>query len=560
MSNRTRFQRFCIPALAVAALGLSVRPALGSEAPRVAAGSERTRALPVLAVPAPTDSSERKAIDAEQSWGQVSAENVNVRSGPGTQSNIVAILKGGAFVKLRAVQSGWYEIDWPQCARIKGAPGAPAFIAAKYVIAGVEAPAAPKPDPKPTPQPAKIAPETKIPAENTPVSKEAKAAPRTPNVDDLAASIEATRRQLNGPALDIAIPAPAAEPAKRETQARREADEATARLAAEVKAKAEADEQARREAQAKREADEATARLAAEVKAKTEADEQARREAQTKREADESAARLAAEVKAKAEADEQARRDAQAKREADEATARFAAELRERTAEAERRLKIEAASAAAAQPVSRAEARPVANTVSTKSSVQAASPDVQPVTALQRADVLDAGRNDMMPDEVPPAMLMSVRDRSEPRLPFARRLETAPGKTRQVLPAPQRSKREPATPSAPQAPENDLPKPVGEAPATQRLQPFFEAQIRSADMVGCMQSAEGTLQRQTASPVAGAGYVLTRDGRTLYLLTARGGLDLESYVGRHVSVVGLSVLGTSSPGPIWEAHSIDIQD
>ena len=50
-------------------------------------------------------------------------------------------------------------------------------------------------------------------------------------------------------------------------------------------------------------------------------------------------------------------------------------------------------------------------------------------------------------------------------------------------------------------------------------------------------SAEGQLEREVLSPIEGADYALLSNGSVLHFLTARGVLDLESYVGRRVAVM-----------------------
>ncbi|HYF50823.1 MAG TPA: hypothetical protein VEJ63_15520, partial [Planctomycetota bacterium] len=43
-----------------------------------------------------------------------SATNVNVRTGPGTEHSVVVTLKTADYIRARAEQGGWLEIDWPR--------------------------------------------------------------------------------------------------------------------------------------------------------------------------------------------------------------------------------------------------------------------------------------------------------------------------------------------------------------------------------------------------------------------------------------------------------------
>ena len=66
------------------------------------------RGAPVFKAPTPTASA------VKESWGQVSGEMVNVRSGPGTDHAALTTLKKGDFVKIEATQTGWLTIQWPE--------------------------------------------------------------------------------------------------------------------------------------------------------------------------------------------------------------------------------------------------------------------------------------------------------------------------------------------------------------------------------------------------------------------------------------------------------------
>jgi len=88
----------------------------GSRAAEVADASARRPApAPRKAVPARKPAEPvRQPIPATEALGQVSGgELVNIRMGPGTQHATIAALNAGEFVKARAKQEGWVEIDWP---------------------------------------------------------------------------------------------------------------------------------------------------------------------------------------------------------------------------------------------------------------------------------------------------------------------------------------------------------------------------------------------------------------------------------------------------------------
>ncbi|HYG76944.1 MAG TPA: SH3 domain-containing protein [Planctomycetota bacterium] len=338
------------------------------------------------AVPAVLSSSPaaRQPIEPALAWGQVNAQNVNVRTGPGTQNSVIATLKGGDYVKARAAHGTWLEIEWPQnvptwvpksaiqltpdkgalvaasgarvfssgnpqasvVARLdKGAPvvivgeegtwfkikapeAATAYMSAKYVMTGVEAPAPKKPA-APLSETISAALPTKstaaAPVPATPAAP--KPAPEQQAViqQNLINTIEDTRKQLKAPAV-AKTPAAGSDP---------DNDSAAMKLAEEIentKRKAAAEELARQEIEARKkaEAEELAAKKKAEAeelaaKKKAEAEEQARREAaeaearrvaeETKRKAaEEEAARMQAEARKKAEAEEKARRESEARR------------------------------------------------------------------------------------------------------------------------------------------------------------------------------------------------------------------------------------------------------
>jgi len=86
----------------------------GSRAGEVADASTRRPApAPRRTAPAPKPVEARETIPATQSLGQVSGESVNIRLGPSMQHSVVGSMRAGEFVKARAKQNGWVEIDWP---------------------------------------------------------------------------------------------------------------------------------------------------------------------------------------------------------------------------------------------------------------------------------------------------------------------------------------------------------------------------------------------------------------------------------------------------------------
>jgi len=466
MLNRLTLVRFVVPLLATGALVFGARArAAESDGRLVAAASPVSRkpmataakrpaaaahAAPKPATPAPAPAAApgaRQVIAEDQAWGQVSAENVNIRTGPNTQAAIVATVKGGEYVKARALQSGWYEIQWPQNVpawvgkefvqanggsgtissatvkvysagtpqstqlakldkgaaitivgeegnwyKIKAPEAATAYIFARYVIAGVEAPSAAANKPAVVASAPVAAPAAKLavvetapaakPAlvETAPATKPAPATPAAPAEPNeavqasLLATIENTRQQLRD--AETARQAAAAQKKDAEEQARREEDtrrvaeieaaesrkkiEAEAQAARETEArkKAEAEEQAKRDAEQKRlaevEAAEAKKKLEAEelarreteARKKAEAEETARREAELKRSQEIELARIAAETKKKADDEEQARRETERKRvaelEASETKKKLEAEeLAKREVEARKKAEAE---------------------------------------------------------------------------------------------------------------------------------------------------------------------------------------------------------------------------
>lgn len=280
---------------------------------------------------------ERQSFSLDAPWCQINGDRVNVRTGPGTQHQILTMLNGGDYVKARAVRDGWVEVDWPQNVpawigkefvqpangssaattlsarvysagevrsttvakldpgarvaivgeegnwyKIKAPESAAAYVSAKYVLTGVVPPptprtSAPAAAAAPTPSPALPGPQAPAPQ---PVSVLAPA-PDSSNQtrEDLLAAIEETRRELKASALRMAMPpAPDVEPAETSglVKAAKEGTEEleSARIAAENKLAARAEEQARREAEVRR-LQECETALRAEAAAKAELEEQA---------------------------------------------------------------------------------------------------------------------------------------------------------------------------------------------------------------------------------------------------------------------------------------------
>ena len=73
-------------------------------------------------------------------------------------------------------------------------------------------------------------------------------------------------------------------------------------------------------------------------------------------------------------------------------------------------------------------------------------------------------------------------------------------------------------------------------------------------------SAEGQLEREVLSPIEGADYALLSNGSVLHFLTARGVLDLESYVGRRVAVTGVALQGSSLNNPVLAVNTVSAVD
>lgn len=82
----------------------------------------RERTLAVQ--PLPSAPAVREAFP-EPMWGQVSAGQVNVRTGPSTEYGILVTLSGGDYIHAYARQGSWLEIDWPDAS--------PAWISKSFV-------------------------------------------------------------------------------------------------------------------------------------------------------------------------------------------------------------------------------------------------------------------------------------------------------------------------------------------------------------------------------------------------------------------------------------------
>jgi SH3-like domain-containing protein len=91
---------------------------------RVAARLSATRPAASRAPVAFPEAPQKRVLPAPE-WAQVSGATVNVRGGPGTDSAVVAVLRGGDFVRALAEVGGWYEIEWPA--------SVPAWIARDFV-------------------------------------------------------------------------------------------------------------------------------------------------------------------------------------------------------------------------------------------------------------------------------------------------------------------------------------------------------------------------------------------------------------------------------------------
>lgn len=315
-------------------------------------------AVPVAPLAAPAETSGRQVLNSGAAWGQVNGDRVNVRSGPGTQTHIVTTLRAGDYVRARAIQDGWLEIDWPRsvpawigkesvrasagadgvvsgvtmasatvhCAghpratvlakldsgarviiigdegmwyKIKAPESAAAFINARYVVTGVtppapEAVAPPIAAATPAPQPAPPAP---------PISKAAAVVQQAPPPPLPAAAQAVPKADLFAAIEETRRELRESAPAKALPLVTAPQPVGTGRAVAEEKQATEAEEQAKRDAENQRLQELETARLLVAAK-KAAAEEQARRQA--------AAERLAAEAKRQAE--DQARREAEAAR------------------------------------------------------------------------------------------------------------------------------------------------------------------------------------------------------------------------------------------------------
>ena len=374
MFTGRHFLRYLVPVIALALLVVSMGRARAAAAEGSVAATDIPR-KPVAIAPAPK-AAERLSTD-ELQWAQISGENVNVRSGPGVKNPIVTTLHAGDFIRARAGQANWLEIQWPENApgwvlkdqinatetsgtvksnlvkvysqgnsrssmiakldrgakvtvvgeegdwlMIKAPESAKAFISAKYVVTGVRAPDS---GASGAPVLAKTSrKETQpLPVDEQPIEFARVASGDAGKFDDeeqARKESEAKRTQQ-------------AETARKEAEATRMKEAESARLVIEAKKKADAEERTRIEAEAKRVHDAETARIAAEEKKKADAEDLAHIEAEAKRFQEAETARLVAEARKKSEDEELARKEAEAKRVQEAETARIAAET-QRKAEA----------------------------------------------------------------------------------------------------------------------------------------------------------------------------------------------------------------------------------
>jgi len=522
--------------------------------------------------------------DAADWSGTVTAAKARVYSAGTPQSTLLAKLDAGTRVAIVGQEGNWYRIKAPESAA--------AYVSYKYVITGV-APATPVAEPATAAQPA-AAPAasvasvqrsaeaaTPVVRTSTPAPAAAKAAPQ-PN-EDLLAAIDETRRELLASAPAKAFPlAPPTEPvvtdraatqtkegleAQEQAAAKRLEELETARRAAEAKKQAEVDEQARREAEAKRLEELETARRVAEAKKQALGHAQARLQAEAQAEREAEATRLVAASAAAPRAgsfvdpSEQATAKPQFI-EAPSAPAPRAAvparlpEPNSRPASAgpkpapapddtvRRVLMYE--SPAPAIETEEQHAAAIAATSETLKRVQSkfVVPSQPATRTARRAEVVrvtDEG------EDAAPAT-------AKPKSPlFVEPAAKAPAALARATPTPQ-----PQAAPGPQVPE--LPKPVGAPPASYRLQPFFETQVRNPKSDANVITAEGTLERRSLSPVAGVQYALASDGCTLHFLTAATNVSLEGFVGRRVSVTGVPQQGSAGDASVLEVGSITAQE
>jgi uncharacterized protein YgiM (DUF1202 family) len=391
--------RFVLPVVALGALSFRCSSASAAEADsKLALVTPAKRKLPVAPKPAaasvkpavkpaePAAPSVKPAEDARReladdgTMGQVTGANVNVRSGPGTDSSIVVTLRGGEYVKARATRGAWLEIDWPGSVgtwipkdavqmpaantvatlktstvvrakpdragasvaslasgasvtvlgesgawlRIKAPQAARAFISAKYVVTGV--------------QPATKSRKTDNVVATAPVKEDAPAKAVVSAVKtDAPVATPVEVREAVPPAVVAADPAaPSADTThaiKKELEGNIE--DIRSKLGPITKTEPEASVDSVETAPVKpsKKISQSTQaeRLIAESQRKA-AEESARLEAAAKKQAEEEQARLLAESQRKA-AEESARLEAAAKKQAEEEQARLLAESQRKAAE-----------------------------------------------------------------------------------------------------------------------------------------------------------------------------------------------------------------------------------
>jgi len=369
--------------------------ALSSLPPRARAANSHTaaqRSAPKQTAETAAPGSGRQTLRAEASWCQINGDRVNVRTGPGTQYQILAALHGGDYVKARAMQDGWLEVDWPQNVpawigkefvqtstdaagsssavtkrtarvysaghlsstvvakldsgarvvilgqegnwyRVKAPESAAAYVSARYALSGV----VPPQQPSNTAAPA--ATQTPAPAPSL-AARSTKAPAPTPAVPSSSASAPAPDGIQSAPPNS---PRPSNEDLLRAIeQTRRDLQASPPAKPLPIATETRPAETARASANPRKEADELeTALIAIEDKIKAQAEDQARRETEAKRLQEIEAARIADETRRRVEAEEQAKREAAAKRLQEIEAARIADETRSRV-EAEEQAKREA--------------------------------------------------------------------------------------------------------------------------------------------------------------------------------------------------------------------------
>ena len=540
----------------------------------------------------------RHVLPIDSTWGQVSGENVNVRMGPGTKNKIITTLHGGEYVKVKSSQGSWLEIEWPQSAinvkKVSGAKGAlnKAYIFAKYVVVGVQ------PPPARVPVPIKV-----IPIHDTVQSSEsivAKGSTRgRQTADKMSAPPPISQHELNNQSGRTTSPPIASEPEPLAIVGKTNED-----LVASI-------EEMRKKLKDSFTPSAQFASLSPEAASATPIEDEKSPSfnqdtihtalSEIKPTTNNETTRETAILSAESEAQLQGTPEPSSVPSASNAL----------SAPTEH---IQLSGVKDSKPESSFFVRPESNqglpgsfsekSVSIDNNTQDLHPaEVTSIESMGRSGTFVEPGIPEMTDEIakfqPEALqqteVSSDRDRIAPvchliepvlldDLPefptFRESVSETVVKVRSkfVVPCQEPSRpgrraemadildsepdalprvTEPRRPVQAQ-PFSGLPIPSGAAPSSFRLEPYPSTQVRNAS--GRLISAEGILQNATLSPVQGASYALVRDGITLYFIVPRGSLDIESMLGRQVTVTGVPLQSASPNSSVLEIQSIAAQD